>query len=125
MAAAAAQHRIFFCAVDQPEHSTFSHPAIARSGPVVVAVSTSGTAPTLSRRLREELERVFGEANLAAFANALGELREKTPSEKRRTVLGSAVSGLHLTGTLEIPTGHAEPSGAPLAHADPSEADKP
>ena len=101
MAAAAEKHRIFFCAVDQPEHSTFFHPAVARSGPVLVAVSTSGAAPALSRRLREELERVMNDAEVGAFVEGLVALRARTPSEDRKTVLGDAVANIRL-GPLEL-----------------------
>lgn len=120
MAEAAAKYRVFFCAVDQPEHSTFFHPAIARSGPVVVAVSTTGTAPSLSRRLREEFERVLVEANLGAFAEALATLREATPSEERRTVLGTAVANVRFTGVLEVPETNTPPQAEP---APPSESE--
>lgn len=101
IATAAAKHRVFFCAVDQPEHSTFHHPAVARSGPVLVAVSTSGTAPALSRRLREELERVLNDAEVGAFVESLVELRSKTPSAERKVVLGEAVANVRL-GALEL-----------------------
>lgn len=101
MATAAANHRVFFCAVDQPEHSTFHHPAVARSGPVVVAVSTSGTAPALSRRLREELERVLNDAEVGAFVEGLVALRSQTPSAERKAVLGEAVANVRL-GALEL-----------------------
>jgi siroheme synthase-like protein len=102
MAAVAAKHRVFFCAVDQPDHSTFWHPAVARSGPVVVAVSTSGAAPALSRRLREELERVLNDAEVGAFVESLVALRSQTPSEERKSVLGEAVANVRLTGALEL-----------------------
>lgn len=42
--------------VDDPEHSSFFVPASARRGDLVIAVSTSGAAPYLARRLREYLE---------------------------------------------------------------------
>jgi uroporphyrin-III C-methyltransferase/precorrin-2 dehydrogenase/sirohydrochlorin ferrochelatase len=101
MAAAAANHRVFFCAVDQPEYSTFHHPAVARSGPVTVAVSTSGAAPALSRRLREELERVLNDAEVGAFVEGLVALRSQTPSPQRKVVLGEAVANVRL-GALEL-----------------------
>ncbi len=42
--------------VDDPEHCSFFVPAVVRRGPLTLAISTSGTAPYLSRRLREHLE---------------------------------------------------------------------
>jgi len=117
MGESAAKQRVFFCAVDQPEHSTFWHPAIARSGPVVVAISTSGAAPALSRRLREELERVLGESPLAAFVEGLAALRSRTPSAERSAVLGGAVAAVRFTGSLVLP----EPSATEATEAPPAE----
>jgi len=42
--------------VDDPEHSTFFVPAVARRGELAIAISTSGIAPYLARRLRQYLE---------------------------------------------------------------------
>jgi precorrin-2 dehydrogenase/sirohydrochlorin ferrochelatase len=100
---AAEQRRVLFCAVDQPDFGSFSHLALARSGGVTLAVSTNGKAPAFARRLREELERVLGESRLGAFVERLARLRDRTPSNERRTVLGRAVERVRLTGSLELP----------------------
>ena len=42
------------------ERSTFANGSCLRRGPLVVSVSTSGAAPTLSVRLREEFEETIG-----------------------------------------------------------------
>jgi precorrin-2 dehydrogenase/sirohydrochlorin ferrochelatase len=42
--------------VDDPEHSSFFVPALARRGELTIAISTSGIAPYLARRLRQYLE---------------------------------------------------------------------
>lgn len=122
MAEVAVKHRVFFCAVDQPEHSTFHHPAVARSGAVVVAVSTSGAAPALSRRLREELERVLNDAEVGAFVEGLVALRSKTPSAERKVVLGEAVANVRL-GALEL-SPLAPPALEPSAPPKKSDADR-
>ena len=83
--------RVFFCAVDQPAASSYSHMALAKAGPVTVAVSSNGRAPALARKLGEELDRVFAEAGLHEFAQALAELRDRTAPAERRAVLGAAV----------------------------------
>ncbi len=100
---AAEQRRVFYCAVDQPAFGTFSHAAIVRAGPVTVAISTDGKAPSLARRLREELERLFEEADLGKFAERLFQLREATPSTNRRAVLAAAVGDVRFTGALALP----------------------
>jgi len=50
-------------------------PATVRDDPVVLAVATGGTAPALSKHLREEFEREF--AGAGAMADLAGELREE------------------------------------------------
>jgi precorrin-2 dehydrogenase / sirohydrochlorin ferrochelatase len=102
MAKLAESARVFFCAVDQPEHNSYAHMAQARAGLLTIAISTAGQAPALGRRLREELERLLVSAKMTAFVDQLAELRARTPSAERRRVLGAAVSGVHFSGELEL-----------------------
>lgn len=97
------ERRVFFCAVDQPDDNSFSHLAIARAGSLFVAVGSEGTAPSLSRRLREELERLMSESNLAAFAERLGERRAALPKGERARIMNEAVQGVRITGRIELP----------------------
>jgi precorrin-2 dehydrogenase/sirohydrochlorin ferrochelatase len=92
--------RVFFCAVDQPIGSSFSHMALTKAGPLTVAVSSNGRVPALARKLAEELDRVFAEAGLHEFAESLAKLRERTAPAERRSVLGEAVRGVHFDGRL-------------------------
>lgn len=94
--------RIFFCAVDQPMHSSYSHLALARAGSLTLAIGTEGRAPALGRRLREELVRVLAEANAAEEVERLAALREQTPSAERRETLGRAVEAVHFSGGLRF-----------------------
>jgi precorrin-2 dehydrogenase/sirohydrochlorin ferrochelatase len=100
MAAIAEAQRVFFCAVDQPEHNSYAHMAQARAGLLTIAISTSGQAPALGRRLREEFERLLTESQMADFVENLAGLRAQTPSAERRQVLGDAVAGVRFEGTL-------------------------
>ena len=102
MARLAEAQRVFFCAVDQPQHNSYAHMAQARAGLLTIAISTAGQAPALGRRLREELERLLSAANMAAFVDRLAALRQATPSSERRKVLGEAVAGVHFSGKLEL-----------------------
>ena len=102
MASLAERERVFFCAVDQPEHNSYAHMAQARAGLLTIAISTAGQAPALGRRLREELERLLVAANLAQFVDQLAALRQRTPSSERRKVLGDAVSGVRFSGELQL-----------------------
>lgn len=62
-------------AVDDPPRCTFIAPAIVRRGDLVIAISTSGKAPALAVRLREQLERAIGD-EYARFLDLAGTLRE-------------------------------------------------
>lgn len=102
LAALCDERRILFCAVDQPQKNSFSHMALVRRGVVTLAISTNGRIPALGRRLREEFERVFDEAGLAAFAERLAELRDATPAEQRRSVLGALTRAVRFEGRLKF-----------------------
>ena len=58
--------------VDSPEHCSFITPAIVDRDPVVIGISSAGTAPVLARRLRAQLEALLppGLGALARFADA-------------------------------------------------------
>jgi precorrin-2 dehydrogenase / sirohydrochlorin ferrochelatase len=45
---------------DRPAEGDFAVPSTLRRGGLQVAVSTGGASPTLARRIRHELEEVFG-----------------------------------------------------------------
>lgn len=61
--------------VDDPAHSTFIAGSIMRQGSLTMAISTSGCAPALAVRLRQQLEQEFG-PEYAAFLDLMRELRE-------------------------------------------------
>jgi siroheme synthase-like protein len=102
VAALCEARRIFFCAVDQPKSSSYAHLALARAGSLTLAIGTEGRAPALGRRLREELSRVLLDSNAAEEVERLAALREQTPSERRREVLGQAVASVHFDGSLRF-----------------------
>ena len=102
MAALCEERRVLFCATDQAQRNSFSHLALARAGVVTAAIGTQGRAPALGRKLREELERVFEEADLARFADELATLRDATPPEARRAVLAQALAHVCFEGRLKL-----------------------
>ncbi len=90
---------------DQPEVSDFAFPALARRGPVTLAISTDGAAPALARRLREELARILEEAGaeLDALLRELEHEREEwAPSPERADRLYRLACRLQVVGRLEI-----------------------
>ncbi|GAB3020079.1 precorrin-2 dehydrogenase/sirohydrochlorin ferrochelatase family protein [Natronobiforma cellulositropha] len=78
-------------------------PATVRDGPVTVAVATGGTAPALSKYLREELEETLaGAGEMAAVVASVREelkIREVSP-ETRRTILTDLVTSPGVWTTL-------------------------
>jgi precorrin-2 dehydrogenase / sirohydrochlorin ferrochelatase len=57
--------------VDVPPLCNFILPAIVRSGPLAIAISTAGASPALAKRIKREIEGQFGEpyARLAVLLN--------------------------------------------------------
>jgi siroheme synthase-like protein len=57
--------------VDVPPLCNFILPAIVRSGPLAIAISTAGASPALAKRMKREVSELFGEeyARLAVILN--------------------------------------------------------
>ena len=67
-------------AVDDPPNCDFIMPGVVERGPLVVAVSTSGTSPAMARKMREELQEFLTEEHvlmLELAAEVRAELRER------------------------------------------------
>lgn len=63
-------------AMDDVPHCTFVAGSVVRRGPLVVSISTSGAAPAVAVRLRQDLERRFG-PELGEYLELLGSLRDE------------------------------------------------
>lgn len=59
VAQAAGARRMLVNVVDNPALSSFQVPSIVDRSPLVVAISSSGVAPVLARRMREHIESLF------------------------------------------------------------------
>ena len=57
--------------VDVPPLCNFILPAIVRTGPLAIAISTAGASPALAKRMKREIAEQFGEpyAVLAVLLN--------------------------------------------------------
>jgi siroheme synthase-like protein len=57
--------------VDVPPLCNFILPAIVRTGPLAIAISTAGASPALAKRMKREISELFGEeyARLAIVLN--------------------------------------------------------
>lgn len=73
--AANQRYRLVNVVDDQPK-CTFIFPSIVDRSPLVVAISSSGTAPVLARMLREKLEALLP-ANLGQMAEVAGSWRDR------------------------------------------------
>ena len=60
--------------VDVPSLCNFILPAIVRTGPLAIAISTAGASPALAKRMKREISELFGEA-YAELAGILNEER--------------------------------------------------
>jgi precorrin-2 dehydrogenase/sirohydrochlorin ferrochelatase len=60
--------------VDVPPLCNFILPALVRSGPLAIAISTAGASPALAKRIKREIAESFGEQH-ARLAVLLNEVR--------------------------------------------------
>jgi precorrin-2 dehydrogenase/sirohydrochlorin ferrochelatase len=83
--------------VDVPPLCNFILPAIVRTGPLAIAISTAGASPALAKRIKREVAKAFGEpyARLALLLNeARGWAKGTLPTYKdRKDFFESIVDG--------------------------------
>jgi len=75
--------------VDVPPLCNFILPAIVRTGPLAIAISTAGASPALAKRMKREIGELFGEeyATLAIMLNdARGWAKGTLPTYQDRKV---------------------------------------
>jgi len=73
--------------VDVPPLCNFILPAIVRTGPLAIAISTAGASPALAKRMKREISELFGEpyARLAVMLNdARGWAKATLPTYQER-----------------------------------------
>jgi siroheme synthase-like protein len=73
--------------VDVPPLCNFILPAIVRTGPLAIAISTAGASPALAKRMKREVSDLFGEeyARLAVILNgARGWAKSTLPTYQDR-----------------------------------------
>jgi siroheme synthase-like protein len=83
--------------VDVPPLCNFILPAIVRTGPLAIAISTAGASPALAKRIKAEIADQFGEpyARLAVILNeARGWAKATLPTyQDRKAFFESIVNG--------------------------------
>jgi len=93
-----AERRAMLCnVVDVPPLCNFILPAIVRSGPIAIAISTAGASPALAKRMKREIADLFGAeyADLAVILNgARGWAKSTLPTfSARRDFFEAIVNG--------------------------------
>jgi siroheme synthase-like protein len=93
-----AERRAMLCnVVDVPPLCSFILPAIVRSGPIAIAISTAGASPALAKRMKREIAELFGDsyAELAELLNdARGWAKATLPTyDERKTFFEGIVNG--------------------------------
>jgi precorrin-2 dehydrogenase/sirohydrochlorin ferrochelatase len=93
-----AERRQMLCnVVDVPPLCNFILPAIVRTGPLAIAISTSGASPALAKRMKREIADAYGEpyARLAVLLNDVrGWAKATLPTyQDRKEFFESIVNG--------------------------------
>jgi precorrin-2 dehydrogenase/sirohydrochlorin ferrochelatase len=76
-----AQRRNTLCNIaDRPAVCNFILPSIVRRGDLIIAISTSGKSPALAKKLRQDMEKKYGQ-EYAVFLNLMGAIRNRLLKE--------------------------------------------
>ena len=82
---------------DVPPLCNFILPAIVRTGPLAIAISTAGSSPALAKRMKREIGELYGEdyARLAVILNEVrGWAKRNLPTDyDRRDFFEGIVNG--------------------------------
>jgi siroheme synthase-like protein len=84
VAVAAGAAGVWVNAADRPEDCSLILPAIARHGPITIAVSTDGASPALARRLRDSAATLLAD-DVVALAGRLAAERAAIHAAGRST----------------------------------------
>lgn len=106
----AARAQIWFCAVDQPKHNSFSHVGIVDAGPLRLGISTGGKAPALAGALTRELHRVFEATKFTQLVESVVALRATLPQSERANALRSWAKRFKIYFSYEITDDSSVPS---------------
>jgi len=112
-----------FNAAGAPELSNYLIPTSIRRGPLQIAISTSGAAPSVARRIRDELKASYGE-EWGAYVELLGAVRalavNRIPDATEREGVLAEVSSADLLS--RIAAGEALDAESVLAEFAPAPA---
>ena len=103
-------HRFLLCCIDQPDYGFVAMAAVVKAGPVRVAISTTGLAPRVGKRLKERLQEAM-DARFTRFVERLGEMKVKMKaqrpgpehSQERRQAMIEAAEGFDANIIFDYP----------------------
>jgi siroheme synthase (precorrin-2 oxidase/ferrochelatase) len=106
----AQQHRFLLCCIDQPAYGSVAMAAIAKAGPVRVAISTAGLAPRVGKLLKEALQRAMDE-RFIHFVDRIAQRRfqarrrfpERAQATQRRNAMIEAAEGFEAKVVFSYP----------------------
>jgi precorrin-2 dehydrogenase/sirohydrochlorin ferrochelatase len=98
--------------VDDPARCTFTLPAVVQRGEFCLAISTGGKSPALAKRVRQELEKLYGE-EYAEFVELLGMIRDRVMADEAWSEAERAAKFERLAGS-ELPRLLKEKDGAAI-----------
>lgn len=104
------RHRFLLCCIDQPQFGFVAMAAIAKAGPVRIAISTTGLAPRVGKVLKNALQRAM-DGRFARFIENLAQQREHIRVEHpapessplRRAAMIEAARGFRADVRFEYP----------------------
>jgi precorrin-2 dehydrogenase / sirohydrochlorin ferrochelatase len=104
------EYRFLLCCIDQPAFGFVAMAAIAKAGPVRIAISTTGLAPRVGKKLKERLQAAMDE-RFARFVERLGEMKLKMKAERpghkhseaRRAAMIEAAEGFDAHVSFDYP----------------------
>jgi siroheme synthase (precorrin-2 oxidase/ferrochelatase) len=104
------RHKFLLCCIDQPKYGFVAMAAIAKRGPVRIAIATTGLAPRVGKRLKERLQAAM-DAKFGRFIECLAtqkiQIKERHPgaqdSKIRRKAMIDAAQGFDATVAFEYP----------------------
>ena len=84
IASRAKEQGLLFNAVDQPRDCNFIMPSIVKSGDLQIAISTGGKSPALAKKIRKEMQSLFG-SEYGSLVELLGMLRTEVLARSDRS----------------------------------------
>ncbi|MDE2572118.1 MAG: hypothetical protein KGM44_06300 [bacterium] len=106
MRAYAERHRFLLCCIDQPVYGFVAMQAVAKSGPVRVAISTGGVSPAVGSTMRRALSAALDE-RFARFMACLQAIRRRvrgeSQAEERKQRMRDAAAGFTVEVAVTYP----------------------